>query len=142
MKVVVDSSVLIAAHVARAGVCAEVYEELLQHHEIFLSRYILDEVERNLRRKFLLPDELVERAVTGMTRAAPLVDPVALPDDDCRDSDDLPVLGTAVAAEAELLVTVDKDLLDLRSYRGVDVVRPGEFFRRAGNRGHSPISTK
>ena len=133
MRVVLDSSVIVAAHVARAGVCAELFEDVLQHHDLVLSSHILAEVERVLSVKFLVPAELVERTKAALLRAAVCVEPAEVPPTACRDVDDLPVLGTAVAGSAELLVTVDRDLLDLGSFAEVPIVRPGEFWRLARN---------
>ncbi len=42
----------------------------------------------------------------------------------------LPILGTAKAAHADLLVTVDKDLLAFGQFGKSAVIRPGEFWRR------------
>jgi predicted nucleic acid-binding protein len=36
----------------------------------------------------------------------------------------------AVAAKADLLISVDKDLLTLGSFQGIDIVKPGEFWKR------------
>ena len=130
MRVTLDSSVLIAAYVARAGACAELLEEVLQHHELVLSGHILDEVRRNLTYKLLLPPRLVTRVVQSLARGATMVEPTVLPPDVCRDPADVPVLGTAVAGDAELLVSVDNDLLVLKRYATVDIVRPGEFWNR------------
>jgi len=130
VRVVLDSSVLIAAHVTRAGACAELYEEVLQHHDLVLSQHILDEVARKLRMKFLIGEPLIHEALTAMTRAAELVEPSDVPRDACRDPDDLPVLGTAAAGRAELLVTVDNDLLDLGSFEATAIIRPGEFWKQ------------
>ena len=129
MRVVLDSSVLIAAHVTRAGACAELYEEVLQHHDLVLSRHILDEVARKLRMKFLVGEALIQKSLAAMTRAAELVEPSDVPREACRDPDDLPVLGTAAAGRAELLVTVDNDLLELGSFEGTAIIRPGDFWK-------------
>jgi predicted nucleic acid-binding protein len=40
------------------------------------------------------------------------------------------VLDTAVAADASVLVTVDKDLLALGEFREIAIIKPGEFWRR------------
>ena len=130
MRVTLDSSVLIAAYVARAGVCAELLEEILRRHELILSQHILDEVRRKLTHKFLFPPRLVVAVVDSLAKAATLVTPADLPVDACRDPSDIPVLGTAVAGDAEFLVSVDNDLLDLRRYGTVDIIRPGEFWNR------------
>jgi putative PIN family toxin of toxin-antitoxin system len=61
---------------------------------------------------------------------ASVVEPDQVPANACRDRTDLAVLGTAVSASADCLITGDKDLLDLRKYRGVPIVSPREFYTR------------
>jgi hypothetical protein len=41
-----------------------------------------------------------------------------------------PVLGAAVAGACELLISVDRDLLDMQKIRAIPIVRPGEYWRR------------
>ena len=57
---------------------------------------------------------------------ATAVVPTNLPSNVCRDANDIPVLGTAVAASALVLVTVDKDLLALDGFQGIAIIKPGE----------------
>ena len=131
MRVVLDSSVLVAAHISRAGVCAELIEEILLGHDLVLSEFILEELEEKLLTKFGFPKSAVALALEHLKQAARIVEPMALPPGICRDPDDVPVLGTAVAGETEVLVTVDMDLLALGSYKGIAIIKPGEFWRRA-----------
>lgn len=44
-----------------------------------------------------------------------------------RDSDDDKFLEVALAGDADYVVSGDRDLLDLGSYRGTDIVAPHEF---------------
>jgi predicted nucleic acid-binding protein len=93
VRIALDSSVLVAAHISRAGVCAELLEELLLHHELVTSDFIIDEVARKLFEKFNFP-KLDSGAVAGFLRRASIgVTPAQLPADVCRDADDIPVLG-------------------------------------------------
>ncbi len=131
MRVVLDSSVLVAAHISRAGVCAELVEEILLGHDLVLSEFILDELKEKLLTKFGFPKSVVALALTHLKQTTRIVEPTVLPPGICRDPDDIPVLGTAVAGETEVLVTVDKDLLALESYEGIAIIKPGEFWRRA-----------
>jgi predicted nucleic acid-binding protein len=41
------------------------------------------------------------------------------------------VLGTAVAGECALLISVDRDLLDITTIREIPIIRPGEYWRRS-----------
>jgi predicted nucleic acid-binding protein len=47
-----------------------------------------------------------------------------------RDAKDLPVLGSFLAAEADYLITGDKDLLALKDRYAI--VSPAEFWNRYG----------
>ena len=130
MKLVLDSPVLIAALISRAGVCAELLEDVLTHHELIMSDFIIDEISRNLREKFEFPKAEIAELIRVLRESARFVKPAAIDPKVCRDPHDVPVLGTAVAAAADLLISVDKDLLVLRSFQGIDIVKPGEFWKR------------
>ena len=131
MRAALDSSVLIAAYISRAGVCAELLEDLFMHHQLATSEYILKEVTRKLSEKFRFPPAMVAQLRESILAAAQCVEPADIPIGSCRNPDDLPVLGTAVAAQADVLITVDKGLLDLRRFAGFSIIKPGEFWHLA-----------
>jgi putative PIN family toxin of toxin-antitoxin system len=130
VKLDLDSSVLIAASISRAGVCAELLEDILTHHELIISDFIVEEVSRKLREKFEFPKTEIADLCRFLRNAARLVEPTEIDPRVCRDPEDVPVLGTAVAAKADLLISVDKELLTLGSFQGIDIVKPGEFWKR------------
>src|SRR5256885_13496924 len=98
MRVVFDTNVLFAAFVARAGLCAQILEACLVEHDVFLSQYIVVELARHLQGKAKVSETLVQNAIDGLVEGAAMVEPVLVPNDVVRDPDDLPILGTAVAA--------------------------------------------
>jgi predicted nucleic acid-binding protein len=49
----------------------------------------------------------------------------------CRDPNDNQFLALAVAAEADVIVSSDKDLLVLNPWRGIPIVTPAEFLSNA-----------
>lgn len=57
-------------------------------------------------------------------------EPARLAEAVCRDPDDDWVLATAVAGEAEAVVSGDADLLILSSYLGVEMLSPRQFVSR------------
>ena len=133
MRIALDSSVLIAANISRAGVCAELLEDLLLHHELVTSEFILEELERKLLEKFSFPKREVGQVAAFLRRAALVVVPANMPSAVCRDPTDLPVLGTAVGGDCALLVSVDRDLLDMQRINEIPIIRPGEYWRRTTN---------
>jgi uncharacterized protein len=130
VRIALDSSVLIAAHISRAGVCAELLEDVLLHHELVTSEFILEELCRKLVEKFSFPEREADQVAAFLRRVAIIAVPTDLPSDVCRDPTDVPVLGTAVGGECSLLISVDRDLLDIQNFAGIAIVRPGEYWRR------------
>jgi uncharacterized protein len=132
VRIAVDSSVLIAAHISRAGVCAELLEDLLLHHELVVSEFILEELSRKLTEKFSFPKRDADHVAAFLRRVGIVVSPTDLPSNICRDASDVPVLGTAVAGGCSLLISVDRDLLDMQVIEEIPIIRPGEYWRRTG----------
>jgi len=137
MRLVLDANVLIAAFVAR-GVCSELLEYCVREHEPFTSVTILEEVRRNLVGKIKVSVSQADQTVSLLRTRLSVVEPVALEVQVCRDADDDVVLGTAIAAGADAIVTGDRDLLDLRSFRDIAIVSPRSFWsfenhRRSGS---------
>ena len=131
MRIALNSSVLIAAHISRAGVCAEMLEDVLLNHDLVVSDFILEELGRKLVDKFNFPRRDAEQVSAFLRRAGIVVQPADLPSDLCRDASDIPVLGTAVAGQCALLISVDRDLLVMRTIGEIPIIRPGEYWRRA-----------
>lgn len=101
MRLVLDTNVLFAAYISR-GTCAALYEQVLAGETLITSG----------------PDQCA---------GCPASD---FPSRVCRDIDDDAILGTAVAAGADLIVSGDLDLLVLRQYHGIPVITPAEALAR------------
>ena len=128
MRLVLDSNVLIAAFVAR-GVCADLLEHAVCVHDPATSDFILDEVHSKLREKIRVTKLQADQAVKLLRSRFEVAEPAAIDEEACRDPNDLPVLGTAVAARCDVLVSGDKDLLELETFRGIRIVSPGAFWK-------------
>ena len=127
MTVALDTNVLIAAFVAR-GVCHELLEHLVRHHEPVVSPFVLGELEAKLTAKFSASAEEAEAAVSLLRSRLRVVEPAPLAEPVCRDPDDDAVLAMAVAASAACLLTGDRDLLVLDRYAGIPILQPSAFW--------------
>lgn len=58
-----------------------------------------------------------------------MVVPIQLSAPACRDPDDDHVIGTALAGQADCIVTGDSDLLVLKRYEEISIVAPSAFTR-------------
>jgi putative PIN family toxin of toxin-antitoxin system len=129
VKVVLDTNVLLAAFATR-GLCEAVFVAALASHEIVLSEHILKELRRHLTGKLKVPARQADAILALLREQGAVVRPAKVPADACRDRSDLAVLGTAVAAGANYLVTGDRDLLDLGEFHGIPILSPRAFHDR------------
>jgi uncharacterized protein len=128
VKVVFDTNVVVAGIVAE-GLCREILEIHVPEHNAILSQVLWEELVVTLRRKFrLTPDDLPILAL--YRQHAAWCEPEKLAEAVCRDPDDDWVLATALAGEADAIVSGDADLLTLDSYSGVEMLSPRQFVSR------------
>jgi putative PIN family toxin of toxin-antitoxin system len=128
MKAVPDSNVIVSAF-ASHGLCRDLLELLIGRRSIVLSRYILDESHIVAVRKLRIPEFVMRRNIAFMESLSDLVEPDKIPSGSCRDSADIPVLGTAAASQADYLVTGDEDLLVLKRFGQTRIISPRECLR-------------
>jgi uncharacterized protein len=129
VRVVLDTNVLFAAY-ASHGLCESLMIVCLNEHEIVLSEHILGELRRHLIGKLRMTDQHAGEIELLLREHCTIVEPTPLPEDACRDPDDVPVLGTAATARADALVTGDADLLALVEWRGILILSPRAFYDR------------
>lgn len=127
MKVILDANVVIAAFATR-GLCESVIEVCLNKHEILMSEDLLNEIVRNLHSKIKLPKNLIDQFAALLREFAVFIDPVPLYPAECRDPDDIKILGLAVASKADYIITGDKDLLVLEGFQDIPVLNTRAFY--------------
>jgi putative PIN family toxin of toxin-antitoxin system len=126
MKIVLDANVIVAAF-ASHGLCESILELCLNSHEILLCAELLEETLTNLHHKIKLPNSIVEDIGALLREHSSMMRPVPLAADLCRDPEDVKVLGLAVSASADCIVTGDKDLLILKEFQGIPILTPRSF---------------
>ena len=127
MKVVVDTNVLISAEVSSQGASRRLLNRLIATHDVILSNVILHEFAETLYAKFNYDSLAESDVIDGLLEVVEIVEPVTFGEQVCRDPDDDAILGTAVAGNADCIVTGDSDLLVLKRFREVDIISPSEF---------------
>lgn len=127
MRVVLDTNVLIAAFVAR-GACHDLLEYCKRRHQLVTSEFILREFEEKLLTKFRVPPSKASEAVSTLRSRFEVVQDVALESPASRDPDDDWILSAALIGNCVCIVTGDRDLLDLKEYRGIQILAPGSFW--------------
>ncbi len=127
MRVIIDANVAIAGAASR-GLCEAIMELCLEHHRIVLCEGILKEIEVKLRSKLKVPPAIVAEYVSMLRNNAEIVEPEPVDKGVCRDPGDLMVLGLVCPANADVIITGDKDLLVLTEYKGARISGPRSFW--------------
>jgi len=129
VRVYPDTNVLVSA-VATRGLCADLFQMILADHELLVGETVLAEFTRILTRKLHLAPNHVSEWVTFLRRQGELIPTGPLLRVKVRDPHDRPILAEAVAGRAHVLVTGDRDLLDLTVAIPLEILSPRAFWDR------------
>ncbi len=127
MKVFLDTNVLVSA-LATRGLCSDVLRETLSFHQLVISPPLLTELERILRDKIKLPNNLVAESLEFLKQTSLLSKPIDRLIPELKDKDDVPIINSALNAGVELFVTGDKEVLKLRIVDEMMIVDPRSFW--------------
>lgn len=111
MKVFLNTNVLVSGFSLR-GLCADVIRLVLAEHEFITGEVVLQEVQRVLKNKLRFPDQLLNDILNFLNSQTVYPKPQSKPSISLRDKEDLLILASALEADADVLVTGDKDLLE------------------------------
>ena len=129
MRAVDDTNVYISA-LNFGGTAEEVLAlARAQTVQLFISLSILKEIEGVLVRKFQWSAKRVRDAIATIQEFAQLVRPKETIDLITEDEADNRILECAIEANADIVITGDKHLRQLRIFRGMPIVSPGEFLQ-------------
>ncbi len=133
MTIVFDTNVLMAAFGSH-GLCQSLFADTVAVHDLVISEAILDELSEHLAGKFKMPAAEVKETIEYLREYCRMVEPAAVAADACRDADDLLILGTAAAGNADVLVTGDSDLLTLKMYGAARILTPRAIYDELSKR--------
>ena len=130
---VFDATILVSAFLTKGGLSAQLLARAVAGaFELYASEAIIAETREvllhraHLRNRFVYTDQDVDEfclLLRGFARPVSDLPAVRV----SRDPNDDYVLATAVAAGVSHIVTRDKDLLTLKTYQAVQMIRPEEF---------------
>lgn len=127
MRVFLDTNVLVSAFATR-GLCADVLRHVLADHELVLGEPVVAELRRVLREKIRLPRAHLDRIEEFLRENEIAPRPKKAAAIPIRDASDRWILATAIAAKVDVLVTGDRDLLDIVRTCPVKLCTPREFW--------------
>lgn len=131
IRAVLDANVLAGGFPAKRGplfVLARYWE--IRGFELVYSEHLLSELTGAWRKPYWnerLTDEFITQTLIAIRRFGILVEPTpGISGIATHWQDDL-VIATAIAGDAQYLVTGDKELLEIAQYQSVEIIAPAEF---------------
>lgn len=131
MRVLLDTNVVISA-VVFGGVPRQILEAaLIGDIDLITSPVLLAELERVLTRKFNFRVTTAASIRAELEALGEVVEPAGIERVTRNAADDL-VLAAAVAGQVEVIITGDKELLELGIYEGIRAESPRTFSEGLG----------
>lgn len=131
MKVVFDTNVYVSALTLPKGTAAAALDSVVAgEHDLFISRPILDELLCVLARKFARDREELARVALFLSELAVVVRPRRRLQV-LKDEQDNRVLECGLAGKVDVVVTGDKQVLELGSHAVLRILTIRKFLERS-----------
>lgn len=133
LRVVLDTNIYIAAFNHPRGRNAKLWiAARTGEYRLLVSVPIIREMARVLRDSFMWPESDLQRRIRLVSQVAQVLATKSTLDFVAADPDDNRVLECAVDGKADLIVSNDRHLLDLRRCQGIPIIAGPDFRRTLG----------
>ena len=132
LRIVLDTSVYISASISPRGKSGRVWE-LAQHRkfQLLTSPFIVNETGRVLRRLRRENPQAITQRLRRIVHLAEVIQPVTILNV-VRDPNDNPIVECAVDGKADMIVSLDNDLLVLKDYNNIPILHVVDVLRTFG----------
>lgn len=133
MRVVLDTNVIVSAHIYPENVPGAILERWsADAFELIVSTSLLDEYRRVMGYERIQPlhgltNEEIDRSIDRLKEGGTSVIPGPRKNVVAADPDDGIFVACAVAGQADYIVSGDRHLLDLGQHEGIRIIRPAIF---------------
>jgi uncharacterized protein len=132
-RIVVDTNVFVSAIVLPLSVPRQAVDKVLNGGSPLFSQATMDELIEVLTRRKFNPYVRAEERMLFLGQLGSSVEfvPIIQLVRECRDPKDDKFLDVALNGKADVILTGDADLLGKNPWRGVEVLSPAEYLKRA-----------
>jgi len=127
LRIVLDTNIYISA-----AIIGRICEEILRicrfsNIEVYISKNIIIEIETKLKDKFFWNDKQIKLFIENILEFCNITETseklIFVKD----DTDDDKILECAIASRCTYIVSGDKHLIKLKSFRNIRILKPSEF---------------
>lgn len=127
MRVFLDTNVIASATATR-GLCADVLRTVIEFHELVVSEHLIGELRRVLKDKFGAPAEVIADVTWLLQQYTIAAESAPLADLPLKDLADVAIVSAALNGGADVLVTGDKEVLEIKSVGSMQILTPRQFW--------------
>ncbi len=130
MRIMLDTNILISAIIFKSKMMYDIFAVILSEHKLVLSSHVITELKEVVSRKFAGKSTLLDEFLTALPYEF-----VYTPDVmnrnlfEIRDETDYPVLYTAIIEDVDILLTGDKDFMEVEVEKP-EILTPSEFLAK------------
>ncbi len=128
MRVFLDTNVLVSAFISR-GISSEIFRIIVKEHDLIIGDLVLNELKQILHIKLKMPLARVNNILNYLNSFEQIKYSGEESPFEIRDKDDENILALALKSNSEVLITGDKDFLDVRKSLSIKVLNPREFLQ-------------
>ena len=133
LRAVLDTNVYFAAFKSLRGVPHELWRRAVrQEYTLVVSPAIIRELADVLRNDLDWPEPSIVAQLKFIAHVATIIHPKCALQVIAADPDDDRIIECAVAGKADLIVSYDRHLTDVKAFQGIGIVRPVDFLRALG----------
>ena len=126
IRVLPDTNIIISSIFWRGNPYEVITRGILGEYQFVISTEILSEVVDTLRNKFQFPEEKTQELIDILMTYCHIVEPTSR-FEVVRDKKDDKIIECAFDGKADYIVTGDPDLLILKGFRGIKIIKAKEF---------------
>lgn len=130
MRIMLDTNVLISMVLFRGKGFLQMLEYITQNHSLVLSTFVIDELIEVTNRKFPSKRPIIDYFLSNLSYEL-VYTPTYIPSNlfQIRDSNDYPVLYSAITNDIDIFITGDKDFQEIDINR-LEILTPTEFIQK------------
>ena len=132
MRTVIDTNIWIRRLLGSNSISARAADKALDESDVFISEPVVDELVDVLSREKWDRYVSVDERQEFLDKFLRVTSPISVLSEiaECRDPKDDKFLALALDAEADYLITDDKDLLVLHPWRGIEILSSADFLAK------------